>query len=75
MKNSISILLVLFSFTSFSQEHWRNYEIEKVILEQINNHRDSIGINTLVYDDVNTTVLIWTNILVERAIKTGSIRL
>ena len=72
---SLTILLVLLSFTSFSQEYWRNYELEKELLTQINNHRDSIGLNTLVYDDVNTTALMWANVLVERAVTTGTHRL
>ena len=72
MKKITTILLVLLSFTSFSQEYWRNYELEKELLTQINNHRDSIGINTLVYDDVNTTALMWANVLLERTISTGS---
>ena len=72
MKN-LTILLTLVSLTSFSQEYWRNYELEKELLIQINNHRDSIGINTLVYDDVNTTALMWANVLVEEAITTGNI--
>lgn len=75
MKKITTILLVLLSFTSFSQEYWRNYELEKELLTQINNHRDSIGINTLVYDDVNTTALMWANVLLERTISTGSNRL
>ena len=75
MKKITTILLVLLSFTSFSQEYWRNYELEKELLTQINNHRDSIGINTLVYDDVNTTALMWANVLVERAVTTGTHRL
>ena len=70
MKNILTILLVLISLTSFSQEYWRNYELEKELLIQINNHRDSIGINTLVYDDVNTTALMWANVLVEDAVTT-----
>ena len=75
MKNILTILLVLISLTSFSQEYWRNYELEKELLTQINNHRDSIGINTLVYDDVNTTALMWADVLVKKAIKTGTSRL
>ena len=75
MKNIITILLVLISLTSFSQEYWRNYELEKELLMQINNHRDSIGINTLVYDDVNTTALMWANVLIEKTVSTGSNRL
>ena len=75
MKNILTILLVLISLTSFSQEYWRNYELEKELLTQINNHRDSIGINTLVYDDVNTTALMWANVLLERTLSTGSNRL
>jgi hypothetical protein len=75
MKKIVTILLVLLSFTSFSQEYWRNYELEKELLVQINNHRDSIGANTLVYDDVNTTALMWANVLIEKTIETGSNRL
>ena len=75
MRNILTILLTLVSLTWFSQEYWRNYELEKELLVQINNHRDSIGANTLVYDDVNTTALKWANILVERTVKTGSNRL
>ena len=73
MKKILTILLVLISLTSFSQEYWRNYELEKELLTQINNHRDSIGANTLVYDDVNTTALMWANVLVEEAITTKNI--
>ena len=75
MKNILTILLVLISLTSFSQEYWRNYELEKELLIQINNHRDSIGANTLVYDDVNTTALMWANVLIEKTITTGINRL
>ena len=72
MKKIITILLVLVSLTSFSQEYWRNYELEKELLTQINHHRGSIGINTLVYDDVNTTALMWANVLLEKTMATGS---
>ena len=72
MKIIVTILLVSLSFTSFSQEYWRNYELEKELLIQINNHRDEIGINTLVYDSVNTTALMWANVLLEKTIETGS---
>ena len=75
MKKIFTILLVLLSFTSFSQEYWRKYEIEKVILEQINEYRDSIGVGTLVYDNVNTTALRWADTLVKRSISNNSIRL
>ena len=75
MKKILTILLVLVSLTSFSQEYWRNYELEEELLTQINNHRASIGVNTLVYDDVNTTALMWANVLVEKTIATGSNRL
>ena len=73
MKNILTTLLLLISLTSLSQEYWRNYELEKELLIQINNHRDSIGINTLVYDSVNTTALMWANVLVEEAITTKNI--
>ena len=73
MKKIFTILLVLLSFTSFSQEYWRNYELEKELLIQINNHRDSIGANTLVYDNVNTTALMWANVLVEEAVTTENL--
>ncbi len=72
MKIIVAILLASLSFTSFSQEYWRNYELEKELLIQINNHRDEIGINTLVYDSVNTTALMWANVLLEKTIETGS---
>ena len=75
MKKILTILLVLVSLTSFSQEYSRNYELEEELLVQINNHRASIGINTLVYDDVNTTALMWANVLIEKTITTGSNRL
>ena len=73
MKNILTTLLLLISLTSFSQEYWRNYELEKELLIQINNHRDSIGANTLVYDNVNTTALMWANVLVEEAVTTENL--
>jgi len=66
MKKITTILLVLLSFTSFSQSIWRNSELEKIVFEEINIHRQGMGSDVVVWDDNNRTALPYSELLTSK---------
>ena len=63
MKKLIIIVLLLVSLTSFSQSIWRNSELEQVVFEEINIHRQNMGSDAVVWDDNNRTSLPYSELL------------
>ncbi len=53
MKNITTILLVLVSFLSYSQEYYRDTTIELAVFNEVNRHRDSLGLNKLKFNSDN----------------------
>ena len=68
MKKILTILLVLISLTSFSQSIWRNSELEKVVFDEINIHRQNMGSDAVVWDDNNRTALPYSELLTSKII-------
>ena len=66
MKKILTILLVLVSLTSFSQSIWRNSELEKVVFDEINIHRQGMGSDVVVWDDNNRTALPYSELLTSK---------
>jgi hypothetical protein len=66
VKRILSILLVLVSSTSFSQYYWRNSDLEQVVFEQINIHRQEMGLELLVWDYNNKTALPYSELLTSK---------
>tara|TARA_R110002020_G_scaffold96434_2_gene230924 strand:+ start:719 stop:1315 length:597 start_codon:yes stop_codon:yes gene_type:complete len=66
MKKILTILLVLVSLTSFSQSIWRNSELEKVVFDEINIHRQSVGSDVVVWDNNNRTALPYSELLTSK---------
>ena len=66
MKKILTILLTLVSLTSFSQSIWRNSELEKVVFDEINIHRQSVGSDVVVWDNNNRTALPYSELLTSK---------
>jgi len=66
MKKLIIIVLLLVSLTSFSQSIWRNSELEKVVFDEINIHRQSVGSDVVVWDNNNRTALPYSELLTSK---------
>ena len=75
MKKILTILLVLVSLTSFSQSIWRNSELEKVVFDEINIHRQSVGSDVLVWDNNNKTALPYSELLTSKVDEKNNQRL
>lgn len=66
MKKILTILLTLVSLTSFSQSIWRNSDLEKVVFDEINIHRQNMGSDAVVWDDNNRTALPYSELLTSK---------
>ncbi len=75
MKKLIIIVLLLVSLTSFSQSIWRNTELEKVVFDEINIHRQSVGSDAVVWDDNNRTALPYSELLTSKKAENNKQRL
>tara|TARA_B100002019_G_scaffold283373_1_gene289712 strand:+ start:46 stop:582 length:537 start_codon:yes stop_codon:yes gene_type:complete len=54
MKNiTTTILLVLVSLLSYSQEYYRDTTIERAVFNEVNRHRDNLGLNKLKFNSDN----------------------
>ena len=65
MKKLITILLLLLSLISFSQEYYRDTIIERAIFNEVNRHRDSVGVHALKFNLDNTRAIPWGKILIQ----------
>ena len=53
MKNTITILLLLLSLLSYSQEYYRDTTIERAVFNEVNRHRDSLGLHKVRFNPNN----------------------
>ena len=65
MKKIITILLLLVSLISFSQESYRDTTIERAVFNEINRHRDSVGLSTIIFNPDNRRAVPWGEVLVK----------
>ena len=65
MKKILTILLVLVSLISFSQEYYRDTIIERAIFNEVNRHRDSVGVHIVQFNPDNTRAVSWGEVLIQ----------
>jgi hypothetical protein len=53
MKKITTILLVLLSLLSYSQEYYRDTTIERAVFNEVNRHRDSLGLHEVRFNPNN----------------------
>jgi hypothetical protein len=70
MKKIISILLLLISLVSFSQEYYRDTIIERAVFNEVNRHRDSMGLHTVRFNPDNIRAVEWGEVLVKHDLST-----
>jgi len=72
MKNiTTTILLVLVSLLSYSQEYYRDTTIERAIFNEVNRHRDSLGLHMVKFNPDNILASPWAETLVKHDLETG----
>jgi len=67
MKRIITTLLLLVSLVSFSQEYYRDTIVERAVFNELNRHRDSMGIHKVRFNLDNTRSVSWGEVLVKNA--------
>ena len=70
MKKILSILLLLVSLVSFSQEYYRDTTIERAVVNEVNRHRDSMGLHTVRFNPDNIRAVEWGEVLVKHDLST-----
>lgn len=65
MKKLLTTLLLLLSLVSFSQEYYRDTTVELSIFNEVNRHRDSIGVHSVRFNPDNTRAIPWGKILIQ----------
>ena len=74
MKNiTTTILLILLSLLSYSQEAYRDTIIERAIFNEVNRHRDSVGAPMVEFNTNNTIAVPWAETLVKHDLETGGV--
>ena len=53
MKNILTVLLVLISTLSYSQEYYRDTIVERAVFNEVNKHRDSLGLHKVRFNPDN----------------------
>ena len=53
MKNILTVLLVLISTLSYSQEYYRDTIVERAVFNEVNKHRDSLGVHKVRFNPDN----------------------
>ena len=71
MKKILTLLLLLLSLVSFSQEYYRDTVVEMAIFNEINNYRNDLNLNTVRFNADNTTAVPWGEILVKNDLESG----
>ena len=70
MKKILTILLLLVSLVSFSQEYYRDTTIERAVFNEVNRHRDSMGLHTVRFNPDNRRAIEWGEVLVKHDLST-----
>lgn len=73
MKKLIIILLTLVTLVSYSQDYYRDTVLESVILNEVNNHRNNIGVQSIVFNPDNTRAVDWGVYLVKSTYNGGAL--
>ena len=71
MKKILTILLLLVSLISFSQEYYRDTTIERAVFNEVNRHRDSMGVHILIFNPDNIRAIPWAETLVKQDLENG----
>jgi hypothetical protein len=72
MKNiTTTILLVLLSLLSYSQEYYRDTTIERAVFNEVNRHRDSLGLHMVKFNSDNILASPWAETLTKHDLETG----
>ena len=72
MKNiTTTILLVLVSLLSYSQEYYRDTIIERVVFNEVNKHRDSLGLHKVRFNVDNERAIPFGEKLVKEDLEYG----
>ena len=71
MKKILTILLLLVSLISFSQEYYRDTTIERAVFNEVNRHRDSMGVHILRFNQDNIRAIPWAETLVKQDLENG----
>tara|TARA_R110000824_G_scaffold342164_1_gene528616 strand:- start:2398 stop:2949 length:552 start_codon:yes stop_codon:yes gene_type:complete len=65
MKKILTTLLLFLSLISFSQEYYRDTIIERAIFNEVNRHRDSVGVHIVKFNPDNTRAVSWGEVLIQ----------
>ena len=71
MKKITTILLLLVSLISLSQEYYRDTIIERAVFEKVNEYRLSVGVHALAFNSDNYRAVQWGEVLVNNDLSTG----
>ena len=71
MKNILTVLLVLISTLSYSQEYYRDTIIERAVFNEINKQRDSLGIHKVRFNPDNKRAVPFGEKLVKEDLEYG----
>jgi hypothetical protein len=73
MKKLTTILLLLLSLISYSQDYYRDTLIERAIFNEVNRHRDSLGIDRVKFNPDNKKAISWGELLVNHDLESGGV--
>ena len=70
-KITTTILLVLLSLLTYSQDYYRDTTIERAIFNEINRHRDSLGLHMVEFNYDNKRAIPWAETLIINDLESG----
>ena len=70
MKKAFVVILLSITTVSFSQEYYRDTTIERAVFNEVNRHRDSMGIHTVRFNSDNIRAIEWGEVLVKHDLST-----
>jgi len=71
MKKAFVVILLSITTVSFSQEYYRDTTIERAVFNEVNRHRDSMGIHTVRFNSDNTIAVPFAKVLVQSDLDSG----
>jgi len=73
MKKILFVILLFITTISFSQEYYRDTIIERAVFNEVNRHRDSLGIHIVEFNPDNIRAVPWAEVLVTRDLDSKTI--
>ena len=71
MKKAFVVILLSITTVSFSQEYYRDTIIERAVFNEVNRHRDSMGVHILIFNPDNIRDIPWAETLVKQDLENG----